>query len=71
MKPISTNSLQVQPSASEKFSEKNAGIKFAVGESPLGSILVACGDQACARSCLATVPKSWFAIFKPNSRKHQ
>jgi AraC family transcriptional regulator, regulatory protein of adaptative response / methylated-DNA-[protein]-cysteine methyltransferase len=45
MKPIITKSLQVQPSASETFSEKNAGIKFAVGESSLGSILVACGDQ--------------------------
>ena len=45
MKSIITNSLEVQPSASEKFSEKNAGIKFAVGESSLGSILVACGDQ--------------------------
>ena len=45
MKFIITNSLEVQPSASEKFSEKNAGIKFVVGESPLGSILVACGDQ--------------------------
>src|SRR6202166_428287 len=45
MKPIITKSLQVQPSASETFSEKNAGIKFAVGESSLDSILVACGDQ--------------------------
>jgi hypothetical protein len=70
MKPIITKSLQVQPSASETFSEKNAGIKFAVGESSLGSILVACGDQGVLASSLATIPESWFAIFKPNCRKH-
>jgi O-6-methylguanine DNA methyltransferase len=37
MKPIVTKSLQVRPSASEKFREKNAGVKFAVGESLLSS----------------------------------
>ena len=70
MKPIITKSLQVEPSASETFSEKNAGIKFAVGESSLGSILVAWVTKACLQSSLATIPESWFAIFKPNCRKH-
>jgi hypothetical protein len=45
MKPIITKSFPAQASANEKFSEKNAGVKFAIGESSLGSILVACGDQ--------------------------
>ena len=45
MKPIVTESLQAPVCAKEKFSEKNAAVKFAIGESSLGSILVACGDQ--------------------------
>ena len=57
MKSIITNSLGVRPSASEKFSEKNAGIKFAVGESPLGSILVACGDQGVRAILLGDGPE--------------
>jgi AraC family transcriptional regulator of adaptative response/methylated-DNA-[protein]-cysteine methyltransferase len=57
MKSIITNSDEVQPSASEKFREKNAGIKFAVGESPLGSILVACGDRGVRAILLGDGPE--------------
>jgi AraC family transcriptional regulator of adaptative response/methylated-DNA-[protein]-cysteine methyltransferase len=57
MKPIITKSLQVPPSASERFSEKNAGVKFAVGESSLGSILVACGDQGVRAILLGDGPE--------------
>jgi AraC family transcriptional regulator of adaptative response/methylated-DNA-[protein]-cysteine methyltransferase len=45
MNTIITKNFQAQASAKEKFSEKNAGVKFAIGESSLGSILVARGDQ--------------------------
>jgi AraC family transcriptional regulator, regulatory protein of adaptative response / methylated-DNA-[protein]-cysteine methyltransferase len=45
MKPIITKSFQAQASANENFNEDSAGLKFAISESSLGSILVACGDQ--------------------------
>jgi AraC family transcriptional regulator of adaptative response/methylated-DNA-[protein]-cysteine methyltransferase len=57
MKPIITKSLRVLPSASERFIEKNAGVKFAVGESSLGSILVACGDQGVRAILLGDGPE--------------
>jgi AraC family transcriptional regulator of adaptative response/methylated-DNA-[protein]-cysteine methyltransferase len=45
MKPIITKNFRTHASANENFSENNAGVKFAIGESSLSSILVACGDQ--------------------------
>jgi AraC family transcriptional regulator of adaptative response/methylated-DNA-[protein]-cysteine methyltransferase len=57
MKPIITKSFQAQASANETFSEKNAGVKFAIGESSLGSILVACGDQGVRAILLGDSPE--------------
>jgi AraC family transcriptional regulator, regulatory protein of adaptative response / methylated-DNA-[protein]-cysteine methyltransferase len=57
MKPIITKSFRTHASANENFSEKNAGVKFAIGESSLGSILVACGDQGVRAIFLGDSPE--------------